>query len=276
VTSFNFFFRRSYQQLVARIFNRPLSSFALVPNSRHHPLTSEIMLVNKDGDLELYSLHDTPKQTLWSAQGDLTVGAGVSYRIFPGFNEHGFSQNSDGSSPPNAHSAIQLDGVPSPGELAPARIRHEDRLESSNRSIASPRWRSLAIDRSSSPAATHDRQTSEVKSHRDNSRSNATRGAQGTSTGHASNDKSHSRSHKKMKQNAQSLIQDDISMIMRKRVMNGYNLSCVRDSFHILYRYFMTDHSVQPEKNRDLVKTERSNSALVEVWSWLNSTSTLN
>lgn len=42
------------------------------------------MLVNKEGDLELYALHDTPKQAIWSSRGDLAISAGQSCRVFPG------------------------------------------------------------------------------------------------------------------------------------------------------------------------------------------------
>ncbi|KAI0949126.1 hypothetical protein AcW1_008824 [Taiwanofungus camphoratus] len=71
-------------------FARPLASFALVPDTTAlHPLTSNIMVVNKDGDLELYAVHDIPKLTPWSARGDLAITAGHSYRILPGFHDRG-------------------------------------------------------------------------------------------------------------------------------------------------------------------------------------------
>ncbi|KAJ7762788.1 hypothetical protein DFH07DRAFT_404320 [Mycena maculata] len=73
-----------------KIFPKILSSFALVPSSAHNahfPLASNVMVVNKEGDLELYALHDTPKQAIWSSRGDLTISAGQSCRIFPGIME---------------------------------------------------------------------------------------------------------------------------------------------------------------------------------------------
>jgi hypothetical protein len=42
------------------------------------------MVVNKEGDLELYALHDTPKQAIWSARGDLAISAGKTCRILEG------------------------------------------------------------------------------------------------------------------------------------------------------------------------------------------------
>jgi WD repeat-containing protein mio len=56
-----------------------------VPSPQNHPLSSNVMIVNKDGDLELYAVHDTPKQTSWSARGDFGIGLGTSFKIIPGF-----------------------------------------------------------------------------------------------------------------------------------------------------------------------------------------------
>ena len=71
----------------AKLFGKAVSSFALVPSSHDTPLTSNVMVVTKDGDLELYALHDTPTHTPWSARGDLALGIGKSYTIIPGLHE---------------------------------------------------------------------------------------------------------------------------------------------------------------------------------------------
>lgn len=71
---------------VAKDFSSPLSSFALVPNTKAHPLTSNVMVVNKEGDLEVYAVHDTPNHSRWSHQGDLTIAIGNSYRVLTGFS----------------------------------------------------------------------------------------------------------------------------------------------------------------------------------------------
>jgi len=69
----------------ARTFAKSLTSFALAPESvLSHPLASNVMVVNKDGDLEMYALHDAPKQSTWSPRGDLTFGSGVNLRTIPG------------------------------------------------------------------------------------------------------------------------------------------------------------------------------------------------
>ncbi|CAL1705967.1 unnamed protein product [Somion occarium] len=84
--------RAPYQLILAdtrktKNFNRTLASFALVPDSDPCPLTSNVMVVNKEGDLELYAVHDTPTHTPWSPRGDLALGIGRSYKIMPGFRE---------------------------------------------------------------------------------------------------------------------------------------------------------------------------------------------
>lgn len=71
---------------LAKDFSSSLSSFALVPHTRAHPLTSNVMVVNKEGDLEVYAVHDTPNHARWSSQGDLSIAIGNSYRILAGFS----------------------------------------------------------------------------------------------------------------------------------------------------------------------------------------------
>ncbi|KAJ7895961.1 hypothetical protein B0H14DRAFT_3081117 [Mycena olivaceomarginata] len=61
-----------------KLFPKILSSFALVPSP------SQIPRLPLQGDLELYALHDTPKQAIWSSRGDLAISAGQSYRVVPG------------------------------------------------------------------------------------------------------------------------------------------------------------------------------------------------
>ncbi|TFK74207.1 hypothetical protein BDN72DRAFT_813031 [Pluteus cervinus] len=70
-----------------KYFQRPLISFALVPNTQQtQSITSNVMVINNKGDLELYAVHDTPKQVLWNARGDLTYGAGRTMRVLDGYS----------------------------------------------------------------------------------------------------------------------------------------------------------------------------------------------
>ena len=52
-----------------------------------HSITSDSIVVNADGDLELYAIHDTPKQIVWSAKGDLAFGAGLGLKLLEGYYE---------------------------------------------------------------------------------------------------------------------------------------------------------------------------------------------
>ena len=59
-----------------------MASFALVPQCSSNPLSSKLVVTNKEGDLEVYSVHDTPSNCSWSHRGDLYLALGTSYRIF--------------------------------------------------------------------------------------------------------------------------------------------------------------------------------------------------
>ena len=62
------------------------------------------MVVNKDGDLELYAIHDASKQLAWSARGDLAVGAGLGLKVLEGYRDLGYNDDSasDAIHPPRA------------------------------------------------------------------------------------------------------------------------------------------------------------------------------
>ncbi|KAH8119136.1 WD40 repeat-like protein [Phellopilus nigrolimitatus] len=70
-----------------KAFPRPLMSFALAPSRFAHPLTSNIIVVSKEGDIEMHEMHDVPKHTAWSSRGELALGAGTQFRVFPGYHE---------------------------------------------------------------------------------------------------------------------------------------------------------------------------------------------
>ena len=72
---------------LAKGFHKPLASFAFVPSADPCPLTSDVMVVNREGDLELYAVHDTPVHNPWSARGELAMGIGRSYALMPAFHE---------------------------------------------------------------------------------------------------------------------------------------------------------------------------------------------
>ena len=45
------------------------------------------MVVNREGDLELYAIHDTPKEIAWSTRGDIAVGAGAGVWVIDGVRD---------------------------------------------------------------------------------------------------------------------------------------------------------------------------------------------
>ena len=51
------------------------------------------MVVNREGDLEVHSVHDTPSNCSWSHRGDLSLALGSSYRIFSPPRDAGLSPN---------------------------------------------------------------------------------------------------------------------------------------------------------------------------------------
>ena len=56
-------------------------------------MSSNLVVVNRDGDLEVYSAHDTPSNCSWSHRGDLSLALGSSYRIFSTPKDAGSSPN---------------------------------------------------------------------------------------------------------------------------------------------------------------------------------------
>jgi hypothetical protein len=74
-----------------------------VPNANTHqrPLTSDVVIVNKEGDLELYAMHDIPKQATWSTRGDLAISSGQTCRVLEGFPESSLLEHVD---PLSSHS----------------------------------------------------------------------------------------------------------------------------------------------------------------------------
>ena len=72
----------------AKSFLRSLASFALVPNPKSSPSqTSNVMVVSKDGDLEVYAIYAAPKQLAWSSKGSLVLGGGLELKSIEGYQD---------------------------------------------------------------------------------------------------------------------------------------------------------------------------------------------
>jgi hypothetical protein len=221
--------RRS--QLEAKNFHKPLASFALVPNKRAFSLTSEVVVVNRDGDLELYAMHDTPKQASWSARGDLAIGTGLGCKVLPGFEDHGappqpwdvhieeetttrgrgktssvpiFGKGDEDGFP-------ALEGNTSPSKAikartySPASFRHYPLEHSVVRS-----------ELSMSPSGISDRVVLKPLS-----------GDEPKSKGHRQAAENSLSKAKHSSRSVPQVVEDDISMMMRRRTIRGYGLASV-------------------------------------------------
>lgn len=240
-------------------FSKSLSSFALVPNSRPFSITTEVMVVNKEGDLELYALHDTPKQTAWSSRGDLAIGGGLSYKIFPGFQEeHAPFQPSDaalnhGDDGSVFHGRGKQSNLPltsgrGTGDGLPAFSTDSvgGRLPTSE-IFSSASFRNYPLDASIVSTVTSRADHSvERSTQRQVSREEVKSKVQRTNV-----DKSSSRNRKNAPRAIQQIVEDDISMTMRSRAMRGYGIGSVAH-------------------NAELVQDESpSANGLSELWAWI-------
>lgn len=71
-----------------------------------HPLTSKVVVVNREGDLEINAVYDTPKQANWSPRGDLAIGAGVSLKIIQGYHDNEQEQEAVSEAPRQSLSQV--------------------------------------------------------------------------------------------------------------------------------------------------------------------------
>ncbi|EPQ56887.1 hypothetical protein GLOTRDRAFT_115046 [Gloeophyllum trabeum ATCC 11539] len=253
-------------------FNWTLSSFALVPSLQTHPLSSQVMVVSKEGDLELYAIHDTPKYTSWSSRGDLAIGCGKSCRTVPGFD------------PRTPENHLEPWAVDSANDLAAPHVEDTDiqaYLANGRRKSATPArpffgrgdedgFPALSATSSKSRERVHPKvpKNSVAPSPAARSvnlpadRSTATvkpgelpvSGAAGdrASIRLGRRDKSASKARKHAMDTMHRFVEQDISMIMRGRVLKGYGLS---SAYH--------NHLVTQD---DPVE----NNTLSELWAWIS------
>ncbi|TFK24770.1 hypothetical protein FA15DRAFT_618942 [Coprinopsis marcescibilis] len=280
-----------------KTFSRPLASFTIVPSQAHsHPQASNIMIVNKEGDLELYQIHDTPKQALWSSRGELAIGAGVGLKLLEGYRLHAPPLDADAaflSHHPDARQAsssynrddAQLRGrpsKPSTPSMPPSSAlfgRDEDAYGALSGVSAQFAMTTLGGPRGGkargySPASF--RKYAKDKD-RDGERREVSVGPHGRGLGGAlplrerlAESRSRERGvspgppaprHKsagrvpRVSKGVGHVIEEDISMIMRKRALRGYGLRKPHDNVNI----------VQEEQD----SADSAAHSLPEVWSWI-------
>ena len=213
------------------------------------------MVVNNSGDLEVYAVHDTPKQAPWSARGDLAIGAGQSYKIISGFH--------DSEPPPEPWDILMPapNAHPSESIVRSDQTREESVIRGRSKHASFGRgdedgFPALVPNTSKGPtnlAATKPGKgrtyspASFRKYHFEHSAERSTVGRDLPSRNgsvdqlaHANGESSRSRSHraqrdksafKAKKQSSriiQQVVEDDISMVMRNRAIRGYGLGNVQ------------------------------------------------
>jgi len=205
------------------------------------------MVVNKEGDLELYALHDTPKQTAWSSRGDLAIGGGLSYKIFPGFQEeHAPFQSSDatldhGDDGSMFHGRGKQGSLPlrsgrGAGDSLP--VFSADPVAGklpTSQMYSSASFRNYPLDASI---------VSTVTSRADHSTERSTQrqvGREGVKSKvqRINLEKSSSRSRKNVSRAIQQIVEDDVSMTMRNRAIRGYGIGNVRTPHNCFARVFL-------------------------------------
>ena len=197
------------------------------------------MVVTKDGDLELYALHDTPTHTPWSTRGDLALGIGTSYKVIRGLHEtepppepwefgapvpghstpHSITKNLlHEDHPPRGRTATPIaplfgrgdeDGFPALGKGA-ANLAATRPMNTRNHSPAAIGTKLFEY------AATARGTASTLPARGDSAKQKA------RSQSRRTRDTSPTRAHSDSV--IQHVVDGDISMVMRKRVARGYGL----------------------------------------------------
>ncbi|KAL4248763.1 WD repeat mio family protein [Abortiporus biennis] len=239
-------------------FKGSLSSFALVPSGDPCPLTSNVMIVNKDGDLELYAVHDTPTHTPWSPRGDLAIGIGCTYSILPGFH--------DREPPPEPWDILMHPAAPHPTLPVDKRVSREQSLLREKGAASPPMFgrgdedgfpalantslkANLAATRPTPQKTSHTAISSSDVSIKVNGGVNRGKHSQSMSR-HVKETSLTWGSAKEV--TMQHTVETDISMGMRRRVVQGYGL-------------------VNPLHNSSVARESLPSSvALSELWLWIH------
>ncbi|EJD02917.1 WD40 repeat-like protein [Fomitiporia mediterranea MF3/22] len=256
-----------------KAFSRPLVSFALAPSLYDHPLTSNIVVTSKEGDIEMYEMHDVPKQTIWSSRGDLALGAGTSFRIFPGCHDEEpvpepwelERQNDESTKTTTSRSQSRAEDV---DRLTMKQSRRDNggsdikgspattarRLEGRTYSPASVKR--YPVDHSVSRPPDSDNRSTTARAPSSEPTAQGVDTANRLLPGKAQrSDQAQStlKGRRRLPDGvAPSAIESDISMLMRARVLQGYGL-------------------FNPQHNAKCTSSQfGADSSLSEVWAWLN------
>jgi WD repeat-containing protein mio len=234
----------------AKSFNRPQSSFALAPCARQHALTTNVMVVNKDGDLEMYVVYDTPKQVQWSARGELCIGAGLSCSTFPGYSPETVAD------PWNTLFEGGITGTPQ--DTPPARRRSVP-LTSGHRAEESTMAGSVVLSSPLRDGSTGHNLSLAFAYRHGQPHDVAT---QPTDESYVTTDSAKDKSAIKARNVTWNhAIEHDILMVMRSRAIQGYGLSDVREVLILLKRkilFFLNFLAESPKHDHHSTRFHRA------------------
>jgi WD repeat-containing protein mio len=232
-----------------------------MPATRTNPLVVSLMAITKDDELETAHIHDTPIHVEWSSRGNMAIAVGSAYRIFSsvrpgeiapepwsiqptivsegtGFSPFPIEMSRGRSSQQSLHQPTfgrgDVDGFPALTSAKPSpKASPLPVPKSKEGSTVSPAYRSVPaspyfkgnVELPSSPGPASLPLPSPASSARPiagtskiserNASSSRTRNAGG-------------RAWRRAIDRTQAIVDEDISMIMRQRVIMGYGLSHVR------------------------------------------------
>ena len=221
------------------------------------------MVVNSSGDLEVYAVHDTPKQAPWSSRGELAIGVGQTYRMIPGSRESEPPPEPwDIPSTPNPHLSESIarsdiareesvvrgrgkrnnnmtpsgrgdgGGFPALGDLGKDSANLVAIRPGKGRTYSPAAFKNYNFERSAEHLVAGEDPTSVVMD-----RSGPSREIFRARSRRSLRDKSASSSRKLATKAIQQVVEEDISMVMRSRVIRGYGLNNVGRSLFICVSY---------------------------------------
>jgi SEA/GATOR complex protein SEA4/MIOS len=260
--------------LAAR-FLRPLSSFVYMPGNPSRVNEYSVVVVTKDGDLDMQTMCDPP-QPRWSSRGELSIASGQSYQVYQPFRDE----------EPVAEPWTLVPHVPRSQMTSPygsVRVRKEGSKEPVNprdmpggvllnihpsRTYSPSSMKHFTLDKFPAPDATP--RPGQFLLRPENEPSEK-RGR----TFQKEEQKTFSRSlsRGKLSSNERSsrrVITDDISMVIRRRVLKGYGLENVCLCFS---PSAPTDsHFSQVVHNAEVARSGNVNAdILYELWTWIES-----
>ncbi|KZV83686.1 WD40 repeat-like protein [Exidia glandulosa HHB12029] len=226
----------------SRRFNRPLASFAFVPNQQ----TKHLVSVSRDGDIE-FSVTPDPHLVAWSARGELGIELGRRWRVFqPVLGVDGQPRPWD-TPAPTSEPALRINGSsklpttfgrgdddgfpalpPAPHRLAPPRPQAQLYSPASIARIPLERGPGDATPRPSASAPLPEDTTSLHPTRFNAHFASPGRGMKVSHSRKASKSPAPRASSKSRVPSGQKssvrVVRDDISVVMRRRVLRGYAL----------------------------------------------------